>query len=113
MSDTLLRIAIEKFVQSEICPVSYQCVAGFVAGAHHGWGTARARVGKILQSHPKSGVPEEAICFFRDGDKWCCTHGDFINLQVSPAGFGETFEDALESLKMECSKRDKFAGTHF
>jgi hypothetical protein len=47
-------------------------------------------------------IPHHAVCFFRDGDKWCAVFGDFVNMQESPAGFGETFEDALNELQ----KRD-------
>jgi len=43
-------------------------------------------------------IPASAICFYKDGDKWCAVHGDFVNLQESPAGFGDTFEDALSDL---------------
>jgi hypothetical protein len=44
-------------------------------------------------------IPHSALCFFRDGNQWCCVFGDFVNLQESPAGFGETFEDALADLQ--------------
>lgn len=54
--------------------------------------------------HPKhNGLPDAAICFFHDGTSWCCVFGDFQNLQVSPAGFGTTFANALESLDMAFS----------
>ena len=46
-----------------------------------------------------SGLPESAICFFRDGSKMCCVYGDFQNLQVSPAGFGGNFDEALKDLQ--------------
>lgn len=35
---------------------------------------------------------------FIDGDSWCAVFDDFINLQESIAGFGNTPEDAIESL---------------
>ena len=35
---------------------------------------------------------------FKDGDMWCATGGNFINLQESPAGFGETCLKALAEL---------------
>jgi len=35
---------------------------------------------------------------FRDGDKWCATFGDFVNLQESQAGFGDTCLEALSEL---------------
>lgn len=43
-------------------------------------------------------IPFDAACFFKDGDAWCCVRGDFIDLQQSPAGFGETMDAALNSL---------------
>ncbi len=33
-----------------------------------------------------------------DGDKWCATRVDFENLQVSPAGFGDTKLEAMAEL---------------
>lgn len=35
---------------------------------------------------------------FRDGDQWCATYKDFVNLQESEAGFGERAIDALIDL---------------
>lgn len=35
---------------------------------------------------------------YRDGDQWCAVMADFINLQESPAGFGDTREDARQDL---------------
>ena len=46
-------------------------------------------------SQGPSGIPFDAICFFRDGDKWCCVRQDFEDLQSSPAGFGATLDDAM------------------
>ena len=36
-----------------------------------------------------------------DGNMWCCHTEDFINLQESPCGFGETILDALIELCKE------------
>ena len=33
-----------------------------------------------------------------DGNQWCAHFDDFINLQESHAGFGDTKEQALEEL---------------
>lgn len=33
-----------------------------------------------------------------DGNQWCATNPDFIDLQQSPAGFGDTAEEAIEAL---------------
>lgn len=43
-------------------------------------------------------IPHNAVCFFKDGTAWCCVFGDFINLQESPAGFGDSFDEALADL---------------
>lgn len=45
-------------------------------------------------------IPDHAVCFFRDGNKWCCVNGDFVNIQESPAGFGDTFDAALADLEV-------------
>ena len=38
---------------------------------------------------------------FMDGDKWCAVMCDFEDLQSSPAGFGDTREEAIEELKKD------------
>jgi hypothetical protein len=38
---------------------------------------------------------------FKDGDQYCAVYKDFINLQESPAGFGETPEQARAALARE------------
>lgn len=51
-------------------------------------------------------IPQHAICFFKDGDKMCAVFGDFIDLEQSPAGFGDTFVKAMEDL--DRNKSSKF-----
>lgn len=41
------------------------------------------------------GIPKDALCTFQDGNQFCCVRADFINLQESPAGFGNNREDAI------------------
>ena len=45
---------------------------------------------------------------FMDGNAWCCTRQDFVDLQHSPAGFGSTcleaFSDLLRELDFRPSK---------
>lgn len=43
---------------------------------------------------------------YRDGNAWCATRKDFVNLQESPAGFGDTAIEALAALAKEL----KFCG---
>lgn len=41
----------------------------------------------------------ESSRVFMDGNSWCAVKSDFINLQESPAGFGDTPEEARANLK--------------
>jgi hypothetical protein len=90
---------IRHFVNEEQCPVADFCAPGFKSGADWGWGSARNRVGAILNNFPESYLPDSAFCFYKDGDRWCCVHGDFVNPQDSFAGFGETWEEAMIDLQ--------------
>ena len=45
-----------------------------------------------------SGIPSDAVCYFMDGDTWFCVRPDFIDLQMSPAGYGKTQDAAYYSL---------------
>lgn len=38
------------------------------------------------------------VLFMRDGDQWCAHRLDFVDLHVSPAGFGRTKLDAMAEL---------------
>ena len=38
---------------------------------------------------------------YKDGDQWCAVGSNFVNLQESTAGFGDTREDAIEQLVEE------------
>lgn len=35
---------------------------------------------------------------FRDGDRWCATFNDFVDMQVSQCGFGDTVLEAFAAL---------------
>jgi len=48
---------------------------------------------------PRHGGPE--VRTFMDGDKWCAVMPNFEDLQVSPSGFGDTREEAIEELKKD------------
>lgn len=41
---------------------------------------------------------------FMDGDSWCAVEDDFIDLQISPAGFGDTEQEAISNLIEELKK---------
>lgn len=51
---------------------------------------------------------------YMDGDAWCATRQDFINLQESPAGFGSKAREALTALAKELDyKPSKMWGAKF
>lgn len=45
---------------------------------------------------PGHGGPASRV--FKDGDQWCAVSPDFVNLQESSAGFGETPDEARLNL---------------
>lgn len=47
---------------------------------------------------PAHGGPR--VRTFMDGNAWCAVKPDFINLQESPAGFGDTREAAIAALQV-------------
>ena len=63
----------------------------------------------FIKSQTRS-IPASAICYFMDGNHWQCVFGDFINLQESPAGFGNTQIEALVDLNKKFqAEKDKWA----
>ena len=85
------------FANEALCPVNHDCVYGFVSGATTGWGWARTEVGKWARAF-KASIPCPHMCLFMDGDKLCAVYDDFVNLQESPAGFGEGPHEAIQNL---------------
>jgi hypothetical protein len=66
-----------------------------------------ARKERIQELATKWGLTDEdaqefamrtGLNLFRDGNQWCATFSDFINLQESQAGFGDTALDAFADL---------------
>lgn len=52
--------------------------------------------------------------FMENGSTWCATRKDFINLQESPAGFGDTALEAMAELCEELGYQGgKMWNTHF
>ena len=52
----------------------------------------------VQESWPRRYIPSESLVMYLDGNKWCCCRGNFVNLQESLAGFGETKEAAISDL---------------
>lgn len=46
----------------------------------------------------------EASRVFKDGNSWCAVKSDFVDLQESPAGFGDTPEEARGNLEVDVLK---------
>ena len=54
------------------------------------------------------------IRLYRDGDQWCATRADFVNLQESESGFGATALDAFAELASDLDyKPSKMWGATF
>lgn len=58
-----------------------------------------------MQLGHMTGDIKMTIKTFMDGNAWCATFDDFEDLTVSPAGFGNTSEDATESLLKDALKK--------
>lgn len=53
-------------------------------------------------------IPElHDLRLFKDGNAWCVTGKDFVNLQESPAGFGMTASAAHESYLLNLNARER------
>jgi hypothetical protein len=50
------------------------------------------------------GTDGDGFHLFRDGDAWAAVGPHFVDLQQSPAGFGETKEQAVKALQAELRK---------
>jgi len=53
---------------------------------------------KELVKHATLGDDTPAFRLFKDGDRWCATFHDFVNLQESQAGFGSSALEAFAEL---------------
>lgn len=74
-----------------------QMVSRELSGLLAGQGIA-TDIAEAMAKSKKCNIPQVALCLFKDGESWCCVFGDFVDLQESPAGFGETFDDAISDL---------------
>jgi len=90
------------------------CIEALASGAH------RERVLKLASKWmcDDDDAPVYAervgINWYREGDKWCATAGNFKNLHESPAGFGDTLlESFAELAKALGYKPSKMWGTTF
>ena len=54
---------------------------------------------------PLHGGP--SIRTFMDGNAWAAVYADFKNLQESPAGFGDTKDEAIASLKAQACGNER------
>lgn len=51
-----------------------------------------------VSAEPKPEWWGDGTQVFMDGASWCAVNSDFINLQESPAGFGDTPKEAVKDL---------------
>lgn len=100
-----LRDALQKFVDEGSLDVKHtEASPDDIINIQTGFAAAKVHCRKLLEEIPPNGLPDEAVCFFRDGDMMCCVYGDFINLQESPAGFAKTFDEAMDALQADAVK---------
>jgi len=71
------------------------------------WGELRREDGRYsgyvpALACPRHGGPDSRV--YRDGNAWCAVRPDFVDIQTSPAGFGDTPEEARSALR-EIEKR--------
>lgn len=55
---------------------------------------------RILLDSPLNPFPKDAAVVFKDGDEWCATRLDFVNLQESPAAFCDSPGGAIHLLRV-------------
>ncbi len=55
----------------------------------------------VIEMHQVEIPRQEKIRIFKDGNQWCAVAPGFINLQESPAGFGDTPHEAFIELKAD------------
>lgn len=53
---------------------------------------------KLTDEDAQEFIKQAPLNVFKDGDKWCATFKDFVNLQESQAGFGDTALEAFADL---------------
>ncbi len=60
---------------------------------------------------PGHGGPKQKVVdrIFKDGNQWCAVRHDFINLMESPAGFGDTQEQAIKALCDAAQEQSKMS----
>ena len=52
----------------------------------------------IHRNNVGPGFPADAFVLVRDGTKWSAVRPNSVNLQESPAGFGDTPDEAMNAL---------------
>lgn len=62
----------------------------------HKWGITDEDAPNFVERTHANGKP--AFKLFKDGDAWCAAFGDFVNIQESQCGFGETALEAFAAL---------------
>lgn len=61
----------------------------------------------ILDTIKQQCIPDHSICFYKNGDKWICINGDFIDFQESPFGISYLFDGALKNLQDSIAEKSR------
>ena len=73
-------------------------IEGLAAGANHARVQELADRAGFNNEDAQEYAKRVGAKLTMDGDQWCATRQDFVDLQASPAGFGPTALEALASL---------------
>lgn len=64
----------------------------------------------IYRPNTQAGIPLDAICFWQDGEEWCCAMGSYSEDGVAPLGRGATRDEAerdlIDGLKASADELD-------
>ena len=77
------------------------CVEALAMGARRDRVMELATLWKLDDEDAQVFTEKVKLLLSRDGDQWCATYADFINLQESEAGFGDTCLLALADLRQQ------------
>jgi len=92
-----------------------RCAGCAHEGVHNGFEPCKRCVNndRAYEDATDNHYEVERMRLFKDGAAWCITGDDFVNLRESPAGFGDTADEALADYrKHQKIAIDKWLANH-
>lgn len=89
------------------CPTCGSVTSTYGGGysCHNGY-CAHSADNFVCNAGPKPDWWNTGVRVYLDGSKWCATDAGFENLQESPAGFGDSPDDAVSDLRRLSAPKD-------